>query len=82
MFILYVLYFHEETHKEDSSCWGSSFRKSSVRGIIPKESSVRGISPIWEVTFAIDVKGGDIYQMHDTELDAWRERTEAWFQGE
>jgi hypothetical protein len=69
-------------HKEDSSCWGRSFRKSSVRGIIPKESSVRGISPIWEVTFAIDVKGGDIYKMHDTELDAWTEIIEAWFQGE
>jgi hypothetical protein len=40
---------------------GSSFRKSSVRGIIPKESLVRGIIPIREVTFSIDVKGGDIY---------------------
>jgi hypothetical protein len=66
-------------NKEDSSCWGSSFRKSSVRGIIPKESSVRGISPIWEVTFSIDFKRGDIYHMHDIKLDSCRERTEAWF---
>jgi hypothetical protein len=69
-------------HKEDSSGWGSSFRKSSVRGSNPKDSSVRGSSPRWEVTFSIDVKGGEIYQMQDRELDAWRESTEAWFQGE
>jgi hypothetical protein len=40
-------------HKEDSSGWEISFRKSSVRGSIPG----------WKYTFAIDDKGGDIYQM-------------------
>jgi hypothetical protein len=29
-------------HKEDSSCWEISFKKSSVRGSIHKDSSVRG----------------------------------------
>ena len=33
--------------------------------------SDRGSSPEWKDTFAIDDKGGDIYQM---------QRTEAWFQ--
>jgi hypothetical protein len=69
-------------HKEDSSCWGINFRKSSVIGSNPKDSSVRGIHPKQEVTFSIDVKGGEIYQMHDRELDAWIEITKAWFQGE
>jgi hypothetical protein len=53
-------------HKEDSSCWEISFRKSSVRGSIPKESSVRGSNPGWKYTYAIDEKWGDIYQMHRT----------------
>jgi hypothetical protein len=35
-------------HKEDSSGWKVSFRKSSFRG---------------KDTFAIDDKGGEIYQM-------------------
>jgi hypothetical protein len=56
--------------------------KSSFRGSSPKDDSVRGSSPKGEVTFAIDVKVGDIYQMQDNELDSWRESTEAWFQGE
>jgi hypothetical protein len=51
-------------------------------GATPRTSSVRGSSPRREVTFSIDVKGGEIYQMQDRELDAWRESTEAWFQGE
>jgi hypothetical protein len=38
-------------HKEDSSGWEISFRKSSVRGS----------SPRWKDTFAIDDKGGEIY---------------------
>jgi hypothetical protein len=50
-------------HKEDSSGWGISFRKSSVRGSIPKDSSVRGSNPGWKDTFSIDDKGGEIYQM-------------------
>jgi hypothetical protein len=44
-------------HKEDSSGWGISFRKSSVRGSIPKDSSVRGSNPRWKDTFSIDEKG-------------------------
>jgi hypothetical protein len=40
-------------HKEDNSGWGISFRKSSVRGRKPR----------WKYTFAIDDKGGEIYQM-------------------
>jgi hypothetical protein len=60
-------------HKEDNSGWGSSFRKSSVRGSNPKDSSVRGSSSEREVTFDIYVKGGEIHQMWDRELDAWRE---------
>jgi hypothetical protein len=38
-----------------------------------EDSSVMGSSPGWKDSFAIDDKGGEIYQM---------QRTEAWFQGE
>jgi hypothetical protein len=48
-------------------CLGCT-RRSTIRG-----QSVRGSSPGWKDTFAIDDKGGEIYQM---------QRTEAWFQGE
>jgi hypothetical protein len=41
-------------HKEDSSGWGMSFRKSSSKGSIHKDNSVRGINPEWKDTFAID----------------------------
>jgi hypothetical protein len=68
-------------HKEDNSSLGSIFRKSSFMGRNPKDSSVMGRNIEREVTFSIDVKGGEIYQMHDRELDSWRESTEAWFQG-
>jgi hypothetical protein len=67
-------------HKEDSSGWEISFRKSSFRGSIPKDSSVRGSNPRWKDTFFIDNKGGDIYQMQDR--NSWRERTYACRQGE
>jgi hypothetical protein len=60
-------------HKEDSSSQEISFRKSSVRGSIPKDSSVKGSVPRWKDTFSIDDKGGDIYHMQSTE---------ACFQGE
>jgi hypothetical protein len=50
-------------HREDGSCREISFRKSSVRGSIPKDSSVRGRSPGWKNTFSIDDKRGEIYQM-------------------
>jgi hypothetical protein len=50
-------------HKEDISGWEINFRKSSVRGSIPKDSSVRVSSPRWKDTFAIHDKGGEIYQM-------------------
>jgi hypothetical protein len=32
-----------------------------------EDSSVRGSSPGWKDTFAIDDKGGDIYQMQRSE---------------
>jgi hypothetical protein len=32
-------------HKENNSFWGSNFRKSFVRGSIPKDNSVRGKIP-------------------------------------
>ena len=67
-------------HKEDRSGQEISFRKSSVLGIIPKDSSVRGRSPGWKDTFAIDEKWGEIYHMRDR--NAWRKSTEAWFQRE
>jgi hypothetical protein len=67
-------------HKEDSSGWEISLRKSSVRGSIPKDSSVRGSSPRWKDTFSIDDKGGEIYQMH--ERNYWRESKEECIQGE
>jgi hypothetical protein len=50
-------------HKEDNSSQKISFRKSSVRGSIPKDGSVRWSSPRWKETFTINDKGGDIYHM-------------------
>jgi hypothetical protein len=47
-------------HKEDSSVWGEFQEESG--GATPRDSSVRGSDE--EVTFSIDVKGGEIYQMH------------------
>jgi hypothetical protein len=44
-----------------------------TRGNTIRGQSVRGSSPGWKDTFAIDDKGGDIYQM---------QRTEAWFERE
>jgi hypothetical protein len=66
-------------HKEDNSCREIIFRKSSVRGSIPKDSSVRGSNPRWEDTFSIDDKGGEIYHMQITEACFQGER---WSQGE
>jgi hypothetical protein len=37
---------------------------SSDKGRNPKESSVRGSSPEGKLPFSIDVKGGEINQMH------------------
>jgi hypothetical protein len=48
-------------HKEENPGWKISFKKSSVRGSIPKDSSVRGSNPRWKYTFFIDDKGGEIY---------------------
>jgi hypothetical protein len=45
-------------HKEDNLGWENSFRKSSVRGSIPKDSLVRGINLGWKDTFVIDDKRG------------------------
>jgi hypothetical protein len=50
-------------HKEESSGWEISFKKSSVRGSIPKESSFRGSNLGWKDTFSIDDKGGEVYHM-------------------
>ena len=47
-------------HKEDSSSWEISFRKSSVKGIIPKDNSARGTNPEWKDTLSIDEKEGEI----------------------
>jgi hypothetical protein len=44
-------------HKEDSSIWEISFKKSSVRGSIPKDNSVRGSNPRWKDTLPLITKG-------------------------
>jgi hypothetical protein len=44
-------------HKEDSLGWEISFRKSSVRGSIPKDSSVRGSNPYGKIPFPLMTKG-------------------------
>jgi hypothetical protein len=70
-FLSYMFYLYmRKHHQEDNLGWGSKFRKSSVRGRNTKDSSVRGSILGWEVTFSIDVKGGEIHQMQDKELDA------------
>jgi hypothetical protein len=61
---MYYIYTRKH-HKDDSSGWEISFRKSSVKGSIPKENLIRGSRPIWKDTFSIDEKGGEIYQMQD-----------------
>jgi hypothetical protein len=58
-------------------------RGSTIRG-----ESVKGSNPGWKDTFAIDDKGGEIYQMQ--RIEAWfqeeqiyqMQRTETWFHGE
>jgi hypothetical protein len=50
-------------HKEGNSGWNIIFRKSSIRRSIPKDNSIRGRNLRWKYTFAIDDKGGEIYQM-------------------
>jgi hypothetical protein len=77
-YLICLIFTLRKHHKEDSSSWEISFRKSSVRGSIPKDSSVRGISPGWKDTFSIDDKGGEIYHMQNTE--AWSQG-ERWSQG-
>jgi hypothetical protein len=52
-------------HKEDSSSWEISLKKSSVKGIIPKDSSIRRRHHKWKDTFSINDNGGEIYQMQD-----------------
>jgi hypothetical protein len=44
-------------HKEGSSSREISFRKSSVRGSIPKDSSVRGVAPDGKIHFPLMTKG-------------------------
>jgi hypothetical protein len=54
-------------------------RGSTIRG-----QSVRGSNPGWKDTFAIDDKGGEIYQMSEDRgmvpEKIYQQRTEAWFQ--
>jgi hypothetical protein len=50
---------------------GSTIKRTVQVG--RSDDSVRGSNPEWKDTFAIDDKGGEIYQM---------QRTEAWFHGE
>jgi hypothetical protein len=58
----YMSYIYtRKNHKEENSCREISFRKSSVRGSIPKDSLVRGSRPRRKYTFSIDDKGGEIY---------------------
>ena len=57
-------YIYTRKHrKEYNSDWQISFKKSLVRGSIPKDNSFRGSNPGWKDTFYINDKGGDIYQM-------------------
>jgi hypothetical protein len=44
-------------HKEDILGWGISFRKSSVKRSIPKDSSFRGRSPDGNIPFPLMTKG-------------------------
>jgi hypothetical protein len=79
-------------HKEDSSGWGRNFKKSLFTGSIPKENSVRGPTPRtirlggptphMNLPLPMMSNGGEIYQMQDRELYAWREIIKAWFKGE
>jgi hypothetical protein len=46
-----------KNQREENSGLKISFRKSLVRGSIPKDSSARGRSPRWKYTFAIYEKG-------------------------
>jgi hypothetical protein len=55
------------------------YTRKHHKRIVQSEGSI----PRWKDTFAIDDKGGEIYQMQRTE--AWfqgEHETEAWFQGE
>jgi hypothetical protein len=44
-------------HKEDNLGWKISFRKISVRGIIPKDSSFRGATPYGKIPMPLMTKG-------------------------
>jgi hypothetical protein len=44
-------------HKEEISGREISFKKSSVRGSIPKESSIRGSIPNGKIHFPLMIKG-------------------------
>jgi hypothetical protein len=51
------LRFTRKHHREENLCWEISFRKSSVRGSIPKEISVSGSSLGWKVPLPLMTKG-------------------------
>jgi hypothetical protein len=44
-------------HKDDISFWDINFKKSSVRGIIPKDSLFRGRNPDGKIHFPLMTKG-------------------------
>jgi hypothetical protein len=77
----YMSYIYmRKQHKVDGLDWGSSFRKGSVRGRIPKDSSVRGSIPNGELSFTLMSKRERLIRCTLRELDAWRESTKACFQ--
>jgi hypothetical protein len=44
-------------HKEDSSGWEISFRKSSVRGVFPRTVQLGGAAPDGKIPFPLMSKG-------------------------
>jgi hypothetical protein len=55
-------------HKEDSSVWESSFKKSLVRGSNPKDISFRGSSANWKLPFPLMSKWERFIRYMDREL--------------
>jgi hypothetical protein len=72
----YMAYIYtRKHHKEDSSVWGSSLMKSSVRGRNPRDRLVRGVFPDEKLPFPLVSKGERFMRCMERELYAWRERT-------
>jgi hypothetical protein len=68
-------------HKEDSSVWGSNFRKSLVRGSSPNDSSVRGSNPGGKLPFTLISKGERFIRCMDRELFLGEIENKGMFQG-